>query len=52
MILNLRGIVQLVKYRGKALKTLTRKYWLRDTSYVNTDTILVPYRGVRYYLKE
>lgn len=28
------------------------KYWLGDAGYPNSDTILVPYRGVRYHLKE
>jgi hypothetical protein len=28
------------------------KYWLGDAGYPNTDTILVPYRGTRYHLKE
>jgi hypothetical protein len=28
------------------------KYWLGDAGYLNTDTILVLYRGTRYYLKE
>jgi hypothetical protein len=28
------------------------KYWLGDAGYPNTDTILVPYRGIKYHLKE
>lgn len=28
------------------------KYYLADAGYPNTDTLLVPYRGVRYHLKE
>jgi hypothetical protein len=28
------------------------KYWLGDAGYANTDTVLVPYRGTRYHLKE
>ena len=28
------------------------KYWLGDAGYPNSDTILVPYRGTRYHLKE
>jgi hypothetical protein len=28
------------------------KYWLGDAGYSNTDTILTPYRGTRYHLKE
>jgi hypothetical protein len=28
------------------------KYWLRDAGYPNTETILTPYRSVRYHLKE
>jgi hypothetical protein len=32
--------------------TPPRKYWLGNAGYPNSDTILVPYRGVRYHLKE
>lgn len=28
------------------------KYWLGDAGYPNSDTILTPYRGTRYHLKE
>jgi hypothetical protein len=28
------------------------KYWLGDAGYPNSDTILAPYRGTRYHLKE
>jgi hypothetical protein len=28
------------------------RYWLGDAGYPNIDTILVPYRGTRYHLKE
>jgi hypothetical protein len=34
------------------LVTPPGKYWLGDAGYPNTDTILVPYRGTRYHLKE
>ena len=33
-------------------KTPKRKYWLGDAGYSNSETILTPYRGVRYHLKE
>jgi hypothetical protein len=36
----------------KGFKTPSEKYWLGDAGYANTDTILVPYRGTRYHLKE
>lgn len=36
----------------KGFTTLSGKYWLGDAGYPNTDTILVPYRGTRYHLKE
>lgn len=36
----------------KGFKTPPGKYWLGDAGYVNTDTVLVPYRGTRYHLKE
>ena len=36
----------------KGFKTPSGKYWLGDAGYVNTDTVLVPYRGTRYHLKE
>ena len=36
----------------KGFKTLSEKYQLGDVGYANTDTILVLYRGIRYYLKE
>jgi DDE superfamily endonuclease len=29
-----------------------RKYYLADAGYPNTDSLLAPYRGVRYHLKE
>jgi len=45
-----------VVYRNTVYKhgfiTPPGKYWLGDTGYPNSDTILVPYRGVRYHLKE
>ena len=28
------------------------KYWLGDASYGNSEYVMAPYRGVRYYLKE
>ena len=28
------------------------KYYLADAGYPNTDSLLAPYRGVRYHLKE
>ena len=37
---------------GKGFVILDRKYWLRDTGYSNSDHLLVPYKGVRYHLKE
>jgi hypothetical protein len=27
-------------------------YYLADAGYANSDSLLVPYRGVRYHLKE
>lgn len=30
----------------------TKRYWLGDAGYSNSEHILVPYRGVRYHLKE
>jgi hypothetical protein len=33
-------------------KTPLKKYWLRDAGYSNSETVLVPYRGTRYHLKE
>ena len=32
--------------------TLRGKYWLSDTGYGNSEFVMAPYRGVRYYLKE
>jgi hypothetical protein len=28
------------------------KYWLADAGYTNSEFVMVPYRGVRYHLKE
>jgi len=36
----------------KGFVTPPGKYWLGDAGYSNTDTVLVPYRGTRYHLKE
>jgi hypothetical protein len=36
----------------KGFITLPGKYWLGDAGYSNSDTILTPYRGTRYHLKE
>jgi hypothetical protein len=33
-------------------KTPKGKYWLGDAGYPNSDTVLAPYRGTRYHLKE
>lgn len=33
-------------------KTPGKKYWLGDAGYSNTETVLVPYKGTRYHLKE
>jgi hypothetical protein len=33
-------------------KTPKGKYWLGDAGYTNSDTVLVPYRSVKYHLKE
>jgi len=33
-------------------KTPLKKYWLGDAGYSNSETVLVPYRGTRYHLKE
>jgi hypothetical protein len=32
--------------------TPSKKYWLGDAGYSNSETVLVPYRGTRYHLKE
>jgi hypothetical protein len=37
---------------SKGFKTPEKKYWLGDAGYSNTSTVLVPYRAVRYHLKE
>ena len=37
---------------SKGFITPPGKYWLGDAGYANTDTVLVPYRGTRYHLKE
>jgi hypothetical protein len=34
------------------LKILPEKYYLGDAGYSNSDYCMVPYRGVRYHLKE
>jgi hypothetical protein len=36
----------------KGFITPPGKYWLGDAGYPNSDTILTPYRGTRYHLKE
>jgi hypothetical protein len=36
----------------KGFITPPRKYWLGDAGYSNSDTILTPYRGTQYHLKE
>jgi hypothetical protein len=33
-------------------QTPAKKYWLGDAGYSSSDTVLVPYRGTRYHLKE
>jgi hypothetical protein len=37
---------------NRGFKTPPNKYWLGDAGYSNSDTVLVPYRGTRYHLKE
>jgi len=37
---------------SKGFKTPEKKYWLGDAGYSNTNTVLAPYRGTRYHLKE
>jgi hypothetical protein len=37
---------------NRGFKTPPKKYWLGDAGYSNSETILVPYRGTRYHLKE
>lgn len=37
---------------GKGFIVPAGKYWLGDASYSNCDHLLVPYKGVRYHLKE
>jgi hypothetical protein len=37
---------------NQGFKTPPKKYWLGDAGYSNSETILVPYRGTRYHLKE
>lgn len=37
---------------NRGFKTPNKKYWLGDAGYTNSDTVLVPYRGTRYHLKE
>jgi hypothetical protein len=37
---------------NKGFKTPSKKYWLGDAGYSNSNTVLVPYRGTRYHLKE
>jgi DDE superfamily endonuclease len=46
------GAVYRDAYYNIGLVTPPGKYWLGDAGYPNSDTILVPYRGTRYYLKE
>jgi DDE superfamily endonuclease len=36
----------------KGLITPKGRYWLGDAGYHNSSTVMVPYRGVRYHLKE
>lgn len=37
---------------GKGFVVLEGKCWLGDAGYSNCDHLLVPYKGVRYHLKE
>ena len=37
---------------GKGFVIPVGKYWLGDAGYSNSDHLLVPYKGVRYHLKE
>ena len=37
---------------SKGFITPPGKYWLADAGYSNSECTLVPYRGIRYYLKE
>jgi hypothetical protein len=46
------GTVYRDSHYNKGFITPPGKYWLGDAGYPNTDTILVPYRGTRYHLKE
>src|ERR1700735_4672937 len=39
-------------FYNRGFKIPKGKSWLGDAGYSNTDTILVPYRGTRYPLKE
>jgi hypothetical protein len=38
--------------RATDFKIPEGKYYLADAGYPNTDSLMVPYRGVRYHLKE
>jgi hypothetical protein len=46
------GTVYRDAHYNQGFLTPLGKYLLRDAGYPNTDTILVPYRGTRYHLKE
>jgi hypothetical protein len=46
------GAVYRSAQHSHGLITPPGKYWLGDAGYGNSDTILAPYRGTRYYLKE
>jgi hypothetical protein len=46
------GTVYRDAHYNQGFITPPMKYWLGDAGYPNTDTILVPYRGTRYHLKE
>jgi hypothetical protein len=37
---------------NQGFRTPLKKYWLGDPGYSNSDTVLVPYRSVRYHLRE
>ena len=38
--------------RNKDFRIPDGRYYLADAGYANSDALLVPYRGVRYHLKE
>lgn len=37
---------------NQGFNTPPKKYWLGDAGYLNSETVLVPYQGTRYHLKE